>query len=265
MDATSRADHQHLDEVTRALESLIDFLDQEENLELILHQVCRQVVVAVPEADMASMTLIRDGKPETAAYTDARASDIDTAEYQSGAGPCLDAIATGAVVRLGVEGAAQRWSHFAGTALANGVTSYLAAPLVIDSETFGALNLYSHDDHGFHEVDGEILELFSTAVEGTLRITRRYLQARERAEQLREALTTRAVIDQAKGILMALHGIDADAAFDLLVQQSQRENTKVRQIAERFIETTTQLPQPGFNRPVVERHRRGRRSDASHR
>jgi AmiR/NasT family two-component response regulator len=64
----------------------------------------------------------------------------------------------------------------------------------------------------------------------------RYVEARETAEHLRTALTSRAVIDQAKGMLMAIRRISADDAFALLVEQSQRENVKLREVAERFVE-----------------------------
>jgi AmiR/NasT family two-component response regulator len=56
---------------------------------------------------------------------------------------------------------------------------------------------------------------------------------------LRIALDSSAVIDQAEGILMALRQIGADEAFTLLVEQSQRENVKLRDLAGRFVAHTT--------------------------
>jgi AmiR/NasT family two-component response regulator len=46
---------------------------------------------------------------------------------------------------------------------------------------------------------------------------------------------SRAVIDQAKGVLMAVHGVDADGAFAMLAETSQRSNTKVRVVAEELL------------------------------
>jgi AmiR/NasT family two-component response regulator len=51
------------------------------------------------------------------------------------------------------------------------------------------------------------------------------------------------VIDQAKGILMAVRRISADEAFTLLVEQSQRENVKLRDLAIRFFNHAT-CPRP---------------------
>jgi AmiR/NasT family two-component response regulator len=79
--------------------------------------------------------------------------------------------------------------------------------------------------------------VYLAAVETALRATARYLVARSEADQLRTALLSRAVIDQAKGLLMGLHGIDADQAFALLARQSQQENVKVHAIAARLLAT----------------------------
>jgi AmiR/NasT family two-component response regulator len=109
----------------------------------------------------------------------------------------------------------------------------------IDSDYQGSLNLYGEHTHGYRELDAALLELYTTAVEAALRADRRYRKARDHAGQLREALTSRAVIDQAKGIIMAARQVDADTAFAVLVQQSQRDNIKLRDLAARFVTNVT--------------------------
>lgn len=225
----------HLDEVTAALESLTELLEREDDLGRILDGVCAQVIVAIPEADMASLTVIRDGRPETLACTDKRVLPVDAAQYATGTGPCLEAATTGEVVRVDVEQAAELWPGFTSDARAIGVASYLAAPLAVEDSFAGALNLYSFGKHGFQELDAALLELFAIAVDGALLNTRRYLAARTLAGQLEHALGSRSVIDQAKGILMALHGVDAEQAFAMLVERSQQENVKVRVVAESVV------------------------------
>ncbi|MFD1147000.1 ANTAR domain-containing protein [Saccharothrix hoggarensis] len=224
-----------LDDVTDALGSLSQLLEQEENLEVILDRVCRQVVQAIPGADRASVTLLRDGGPHTAATTDERAGEVDEAQYRAGSGPCLEAATTGKVVRVAVAEAHERWPVFAAAAARLGVSSYLSAPLFIDAEYRGSLNLYGEQDHGFRELDAALLELYTTAAETALRNARRYLKTRQHVVHLREALNSRAVIDQAKGIIMGAHRIPADEAFTLLVERSQRDNVKLRDVAERFV------------------------------
>jgi GAF domain-containing protein len=225
----------HLDEVTGALESLSEVLGQEEELPVILQRLCRQVIHAIPETEMASVTLMRDDGPETAAMTDDGANDIDQAQYRTGQGPCLHAARTGQVVRITVAEVRDRWPDFADAAGGAGVASYLSAPLFIDSEYHGSLNLYGRRPHGYRMLDAALLELYTTAVEAALQGARRYLKAREHAGHLQTALGSRGVIDQAKGIVMGARRISADDAFMLLVEHSQRENIKLHDIAQRLV------------------------------
>jgi GAF domain-containing protein len=232
-----------VDEVTSALEQLTAALDEDERLPVILQRVCRQVVHAVPDTELASITLLREGAPYTVAATGDGARRIDQAQYDTGQGPCLEAARTGTLQRYAGNEAAARWPQFAAAAGADTVAGYLSAPLFIDREYQGSLNLYGTADQGFGTLDVALLELYTTAAEAALRSARRYTAAQETIEQLRTALSSRAVIDQAKGILMALHRISADDAFGRLVEQSQNTNLKLRDVAEQFV--TDVLNNPG--------------------
>jgi hypothetical protein len=136
---------------------------------------------------------------------------------------------------VAVSEAAQRWPVFARDSAAAGFGSFLSAPLVVNDEHAGVINCYSGSGGGFGELDEKLLDLYTGAITAVLRVYRRYELASVTAEQLRIALDSRAVIDQAKGILMALHQISANEAFILLVEQSQRENIKLRELATRLV------------------------------
>jgi GAF domain-containing protein len=233
-----------LDEATGALEELSAALEEADELETMLQLVCQQVTQVIPGADMASVTLVRDGQPTTAACTDRRVFGIDADQYRAGEGPCLEAADTGQIVRVEVTTARKRWPDFATRALEAGVASYLAAPLVVDAHHAGALNLYGMHPHGYRELDSALLELYVTAVEAALRATSKYLAAQNQAAQLRTALVSRAVIDQAKGIIMGARGISADKAFQVLVDQSQQENVKLHDIAARLVASVTAADPP---------------------
>lgn len=234
-------DPNQLNEVTMALDALTAALEDDGALDAALQLVCQQVILVVPGADMASVTLMRDGTAETAACTDRRMFGIDADQHVAGDGPCLEAAATGEIVRVDVEEAHERWPTFARRAEKAGVASYLSAPLVIDAQHAGALNLYGLQAHGFEEVDRVLVELYLAAAEAALRATARYLVARDQAAQLSAALVSRAAIDQAKGIIMGARGVDAEEAFQLLVAQSQRENVKLHVIAEQLVARVIQV------------------------
>uniref|UniRef100_UPI003F49378F ANTAR domain-containing protein n=1 Tax=Amycolatopsis sp. CA-293810 TaxID=3239926 RepID=UPI003F49378F len=234
-----------LDEVTSALETLAAALDSEDDFTVLLHHVCEQVTRAVPGVDEATITLLTDRAPVTAASTSDVVTTLDHDQYAFGDGPCLRAARTGKMVRVSVAHAAQEWPVFAKASAEQGFGSFLSAPLTISDGHHGAVNCYSARGHGFADLDEKLLDLYTSAITAALRAYRRYQQAHHTTEELQGALVRRAVIEQAKGILMALHQIPAEEAFKLLVERSQRENVKVRDLAGRFIAQATGVSEPG--------------------
>lgn len=228
-----------LDEITLAMESLTVMLDRGLDLGKMLQAVCEHAVQVVPGADMASITLVREGIPETVASTDRRAVHFDREQYRIGDGPCLRAAETGLPVRVDVGSLGDRWPEFTAAAARLGVASFLAAPLTVEEDMAGAVNLFGFGGHGFGELETKILELYTAAVVFGLRSARRYFDARELVAQLNRALASRAVIDQAKGILMAAHRISAEEAFQLLVKRSQDGNRKLYDVAAEFVAAVT--------------------------
>jgi hypothetical protein len=228
-----------LDEVTSALETLTASLEVRPDLPGLLQLVCEQVIAVVPGVDEATVTLLTDGAPSTAATTSEVAAELDRDQYAGGDGPCLRAARTGALVRVSMAEAADQWPRFAMDATTAGFGSFLSAPLMVDDGHAGAVNCYSASGHGFAELDEKLLDLFTGVATALLRVYSRYLSAAASAGQLRMALESRAVIDQAKGILMAFRQVNADEAFALLVERSQRENRKLRDVATHVVTRVT--------------------------
>ena len=228
-----------LDEASDDLALLAEVLTAEEDIGRVLQRSVDQLVESVPGADMASVTVQRGEAGETVASSNERVWAIDSDQYATGDGPCLEASRTGEVVRVGVEEALERWPDFARSARAAGVASYLSCPLFIDDEFAGSLNLYSEQPHGFSDFDVALLRLYITAATAAIANSRRYTKARGLSENLSRALDSRALIDQAIGVLMARRGIGAEQAFHELSRESQNTNTKLRDLAARLVESTS--------------------------
>lgn len=77
-----------------------------------------------------------------------------------------------------------------------------------------------------------------------------YWDARTLSEQMSEAMEHRSTIEQAKGIIMAGGGRNADEAFQVLVRASQRENRKLRDVAAEIVQHAQQRRRPGSGPPV---------------
>jgi len=217
--------------VDRALVALYDFVTDRRSLDDAL----TRIVTATAEvlgADLGGITL-RDpiNGIATIGSTDPRVDEIDEAQYEPDAVPCVEAMRTGAVVHipdLAIDG---RWPEFARAATARGVLSTLSIPLVDKDDNDGAVNLYACRTDAFDATS----EKFGRAFAEQAVIGIAYWKQSQLAEQLSLALESRAAIDQAKGILMGTTGCDADQAFDLLRQESQAENRKLREVAAELI------------------------------
>ena len=130
-----------------------------------------------------------------------------------------------------------RWPRFAAPASEAGLRSALSLRLFHEGGRTGALNLFSTRPHAFDDESQQVGALLA-------RHAALALAAAHEVEQLQQAVATRDVIGQAKGMLMERHGLDADRAFAVLVRYSRDTNTRLRDVAEALV-TTRSLPDPG--------------------
>ena len=227
------------DASAQALRALSQFVISKSSLGETLLRVSQVTTDAMPAAEMAGISLLgEDGRPTTGVFTDPRAPEIDAAQYQSGRGPCLDSWRMRTVVRIpDMAAAAGTYPEFAAAAQAHAVRSTLSLPLVAGDEAIGALNLYARVPHAFTDADEAAGLLLAGAAAIVLANASAYWQATQLGEQLSQAMQSRAIIEQAKGILMArAPHLSADQAFDVLRKASQRENIKLRDIAQRVVD-----------------------------
>ena len=188
----------------------------EDDLDSILLKVAEVAERTIPGSDSVSITLLRDGQPETAASTSSLAVDVDELQYGADEGPCLDA-AREQVVRV-VEDmvAEERWPAYGPHAAERGVRSSLSVPLPVRDTVLGAINVYSRTPRTFDDDDVETARTLAAQAAVALANAELYARTAALAEQLQVALESRAVIEQAKGIVMAQRRCTADEAFDEL-------------------------------------------------
>jgi len=204
-----------------------------------LRQVAELTIQAVPAADHVGITLLVDGKLKTSVFTHPEVPEIDRAQYRSGDGPCVDAYRTGVVQTIESTLAPGAWQEFRDSAARHGVLSTLSLPLLVHREPIGAINLYAEVEHAFDQENRHIAELFATQAAFVLANAQAYWDARDLSENLEQAMLSRAVIEQAKGIIMSTMRCDADAAMEILKNQSQTQNIKLRDIAAEIVRNTS--------------------------
>jgi GAF domain-containing protein len=211
-------------------------------LEEVLQQFVQIAKDAVPGADEVSNTLVRDDKGWTAAYTGRLALDADELQYERGYGPCMDAGRTATVLLIDDTRVETRWPDYTAHVSAHGVLSSLSVPLPIQTDVIGALNIYSRAPSAFSteavEIAEELAGHVAVAVGNAIAVT----EATTLVEQMRKAMDSRSVIDQAMGVIMAQNRCDADAAFAILTRASQNRNIKLREIARSTVMSVSRPP-----------------------
>ena len=238
-------------EVATGLSELAALLLKVEDVEEALRHLARMAVVVIPDGPSCGITVVRDGKFTTVVYAGGVPASVHESQYEHGDGPGLEAMRTRAPVVVQDLAAERRWAGFPEAALAAGAHGVYAHPLQIGDEVVGALNLYAHERNLFPEdvqrVAVEFVEPAAVLLAGVLH---RLSQA-ELIEALRFGMSSRAVIDQAIGIMMAQRRCGPDEAIAVLRKMSNDRNVKLRDIAAGLVrsiagrETSEPPHQPG--------------------
>jgi transcriptional regulator with GAF, ATPase, and Fis domain len=125
----------------------------EETLDSVLSKVVELTKQVITAADEVSLTLVRRGRAETAAYTGIVAMQADERQYGLDSGPCLDAGRGGEVLHIRDMRTESRWPAYAAQAASIGILSSLSIPLPIQEDLIGALNVYSRFPESFDDDD----------------------------------------------------------------------------------------------------------------
>lgn len=214
--------------------ALADIVYRGSHVDDVYSAICVAATLLVPGCDHASLMLVNKGQAITVAASDQVARTVDDIERATGEGPCLDAI---------VSEAAQIESDFltptGWPALAQGVVTRtpvrgaMGFRLMLDERKVGALNLFS-DTPGAFDGDAADRAIMLTAFAS---VTVSAIIRGEEAGTLRRGLESNREIGKAIGLLMAMHDVTDDQAFDMLRKTSQDMNVKIAALAQSVIES----------------------------
>lgn len=226
------ADGQRSDlEMARTFGDVARALVAEDTLQDTLDRIVQLAVDTIVGCDFAAVSLMERRKIHTAASTGDVPERVDAIQYEVDEGPCLDAIKDHEVVQVDDLSKEQRWPRFSPRTVGETkIMSMLSFRLFSEEDTMGALNLYSFDADAFEDDATDVGSVFAAHAAVAM------VGARQQ-EQLENALKSRDVIGQAKGIIMGRDGVTDDEAFDRLKRASQRVNLKLTEVADRVART----------------------------
>lgn len=239
---TQYEEHEH--DLRDALTELAGLVAETHGLDGLMMQVAQCAVLAIPGVEGAGVTLMTpSGQPrevQTWAVTAPFVREIDLLQYETlSEGPCLTCMSTGRPAVSGSIEQDERWPRFGPRVRRFGVRSTLALPLILPGDpghVVGAINTYSRTADAFGEHAVELAVQFARPAAVSVYNTQLLIDAQTAAEQLRTALRSRAVIDQAIGILRSRAGGSEAEQFEQLRQRSQHENIKVSALARRIVD-----------------------------
>jgi GAF domain-containing protein len=221
----------------RALEELGRVALREHSMESLLGRVAELTARVLPGDPAASVSVLLRDRPRTVAYSKKLAIDLDETQYERDYGPCLHAARNRVIVEITDTRTDDRWPDYGRRAGDVGVLSSLSVPLPLGPPVTAALNTYARTAQAFDDESRSVAVRLGSYAAVAIENMYVYEDARAMAENLQAALESRAIIDQAKGILIERYKMTADTAFQALARVSMQTNRKVREIAEHLVTT----------------------------
>jgi len=221
-------------EVQTDLAGLQNALLNTDSVEQFLHELAVLAARTVGEGEGMScgMALRRRGRPvSAAACSDSLASEADRVQYESDDGPALHALRHARPVNVRDTASEGRWPRFCRAAASLGIRSCCAAPMIHDGEPVGALMLYARQPGAFGPQETRRADELARHASGALTLSLRMASCADQNDQLRSSIVSRAIIDQALGVIMATERCPQDKAFAMLRSVSQNSNVKLRDLA----------------------------------
>ncbi|MBQ0991040.1 GAF and ANTAR domain-containing protein [Micromonospora sp. H61] len=208
------------------------------DIDTLLDKIAQLAKRTIPGASEVSVTLLHDNKPQTAAFTGALALALalDEKQYERGYGPCLQAAESTSSLIVPDTGSEQRWPGWAETAAQAGAHSSLSVGLPVHEHVTGALNIYATTPNAFDDDAIAIAQTFAGFAAVGLANAHLYETQATLAGHMQKAMENRAVIEQAKGIIMGERRCTPEQAFAILSKLSQDSNRKVRDVASAVVE-----------------------------
>lgn len=231
------------DELAASFAGISRALYSAHTVEGTLRRIVALSVATVDGCSGAGISFVQGDEIVTPVWTEPEVLEVDTMQYTTGQGPCLDAIAREESVYAEDLLTDRRWPNFGPMAAEAGMRSLLSFCL-FGEETLGALNLYSRFPRAFGATGRAQGLIFAThagvALAGAVElehVNQALAVETKRLRDLHGALASRQVIGRAEGILMQRELITADQAFDLLRRASQHLNVKLREVAQYVVDT----------------------------
>jgi GAF domain-containing protein len=211
------------------------------DLEAVLSELT-QSVTEVLGLSGSGVTMAEEGRLRFVTAVSQASAELERNQEEQQAGPCRDAYVTGQVVRVtDVRLESARWREFSATAIQVGVAGVAGIPMRLADEIIGALNLYSPEPRAWSDGDIAVAGVLADVATSYVVNASKLRQQQQLSEQLQEALESRVVIEQAKGITAYKNAVTVDQAYQLMRRHARNNNASLRVVAEAIVAVGLQV------------------------
>jgi len=205
------------------------------DLEAALSELAESVT-AVLGLSGSGVTMAEDGRLRLVTAVSQASGELERSQQEQQSGPCRDAYETGEVVRVtDVREESTRWPEFSAIATRLAVAGVAGIPMRLDDKIIGALNLYSPEPRQWSDVDIAVAGVLADVATSYVVNASKLRQQQQLSEQLQEALESRVVIEQAKGITAYKNAVTIDQAYQLMRRHARNRHTSLRLVAEAIV------------------------------
>jgi GAF domain-containing protein len=222
------------DTFLKLADTLVDDFDAIE----VLTMLTSRCVELLDAASSGILLADPDGVLHVMASSSDEANTLELFQIQNEEGPCLDAFRSGVVVVANDLREESRWPRFTRKAVADGFLSVHAFPMVVRTSLIGTMNLFMTGPRGLTPGDEVVAQALAHAATLTLLHNQAAVDSQRLMAQLQRALSSRVIIEQAKGVISELSRIGTDAAFERLRTYARTHAMKLTEAAEAVVNRT---------------------------
>jgi GAF domain-containing protein len=218
--------------LTRVLSEFAHTLANRYEVSEVLHRLAEHVVEILDVAGTGVSVVDDEGHLRPVTVTNELTTELEATEEQFQEGPCVDAFREGEIVAVdNLDNFTERWPQWTAQARARGIHAVLGVPLRVREESLGAMNIYAEGRRVWTQHEIRVARVLSDMAASYLANASDLQQSRRTSEQLREALESRIIIEQAKGILAAEGDCSVDRAFEVLRAHARRHGASLRSVS----------------------------------
>jgi GAF domain-containing protein len=204
----------------------------------VLHNLTEEMT-EVLNLTGAGVTLIHDGQQRFVTAAVEAIANLERVQENWQTGPCIDAVASAAPVAvpdIAVGDASERWPDYTIAAKTAGIQAVAGIPMLAEAAAIGAVNLYDSQPRNWSAEDLRVATIFASIATGYLAHASAAQQQQRTAEQLQQALNTRLIIEQAKGVLATRRETTVDDAFHTLRNYARQHNARIHDVSRAVVE-----------------------------